>query len=50
VAAWLTQWLKQNLQVQNAEVGDIIALTFLGKKQSPAGRPYNAYSLLVEKI
>jgi hypothetical protein len=48
-AAWLTQWLKQNLQSQGAETGDLIALTFLGKKQSPAGRFYNAYSLIVDK-
>jgi len=49
-AAWLTQWLKQNLQSQGAETGDLIALTFLGKKQSPAGRFYNAYSLIVDKV
>ncbi|NOT13045.1 MAG: hypothetical protein HOP23_14620 [Methylococcaceae bacterium] len=48
-AAWLTQWLKQNLQSQGAETGELIALTFLGKKQSPAGRFYNAYSLIVDK-
>jgi hypothetical protein len=49
-AAWLTQWLKENMRIQGAETGDLIALTFLGKKQSPAGRHYNAYSLIVEKI
>ena len=49
-AAWLTAWLKENLKAQGAEVGDLIALTFLGKKQSPAGRPYNAYSLIVDKV
>jgi hypothetical protein len=48
-AAWLTQWLKENLKVQGAEVNDLIALTFLGKKQSPSGRNYNAYSLIVDK-
>jgi|CXWL01.1.fsa_nt_gi hypothetical protein len=48
-AAWLTQWLKENLRVQGADTGDLIALTFLGKKQSPAGRFYNAYSLIVDK-
>ena len=48
-AAWLTQWLKENLRAQGAEAGDLIALTFLGKKQSPAGRNYNAYSLIVDK-
>ena len=35
-AAWLTAWLKENLKVHGAEVGDLIAITFSGKKQSPA--------------
>jgi hypothetical protein len=48
-AAWLTAWLKENLRAQGAEKGDLVAITFLGKKQSPAGRPYNAYSLIVDK-
>jgi hypothetical protein len=47
-AAWFTQWLKENLRAQGAEQGDLIALTFLGKKTSPAGRIYNGYSLIVE--
>jgi len=50
IAAWLTQWLKDNLRAQGADKGDLIALTFLGKKQSPAGRTYNAYSLIVDKV
>jgi hypothetical protein len=49
-AAWLTQWLKENIKAQGAGVGDLIALTFLGKKSSPSGRSYNAYSLIVDKI
>lgn len=48
-AAWLTQWLKENLKAQGAEVGDLVCLCYLGKKQSPSGRQYNAYSLVVEK-
>jgi len=48
-AAWLTQWLKENLGAQGADVGDLIAIIFLGKKQSPSGRTYNAYSLIVDK-
>lgn len=48
-AAWLTQWLKENLGAQGADLGDLIAITFLGKKQSPSGRTYNAYSLIVDK-
>jgi len=48
-AAWLTGWLKENLGAQGADVGDLIAITFLGKRKSPAGRIYNAYSLIVDK-
>lgn len=48
-ACWITAWLKENLRAQDAAVNDLIALTFLGKKQSPAGRPYNAYSLIIQK-
>ena len=48
-AAWLTQWLKDNLKVQGAEASGLIALTFIGKKQSPLGQNYNAYSLIVDK-
>jgi hypothetical protein len=49
-AAWLTSWLKDNLRAQGADRGDLVAITFLGKKLSPAGRPYNAYSLVVDKL
>jgi hypothetical protein len=48
-AAWITPWIKDNLRAQDAAQGDLIALTFLGKKQSPAGRIYNGYSLIVDK-
>ena len=48
-ACWITAWLKENLRVQDAKVDDLIALTFLGKKQSPVGRPYNSYSLIIQK-
>jgi hypothetical protein len=49
-ATWLTAWLKENLRAQGADRGDLVAITFLGKKLSPAGRPYNAYSLVVDKL
>jgi hypothetical protein len=48
-AAWLTAWLEENMQAQNAAAGDLIALTYLGKKQSPSGRIRNSYSLLVNR-
>ena len=49
-AAWLTQWLKENLRAHEAGEGDLIALTFLGKKTSPSNRSYNAYSVIVDRI
>ena len=48
-AAWLTAWLEENLQAQGAAAGDLIALTYLGKKQSPSGRICNSYSLIVNR-
>ena len=48
-AFWLTVWLKDNLKAQNAATGDMLAITYLGKRQSPSGKSYNAYSLLVDK-
>jgi hypothetical protein len=35
--------------MQNAEIGDLIALKFWGKKQSSTGRPYNAYNVKISK-
>jgi hypothetical protein len=48
-AAWLTPWLRDNLRVQGADIGDLVAITFLGKKQSPTGRTCNSYSIAVDK-
>ena len=49
VKTWLTPWLKNQLQEQGADTGDLIALTFGGKKVTKAGRHFNAYTLVVEK-
>ncbi len=48
-ACWITEWLKINLKAKKADAGDIIALTFLGRKQSPAGHSFNAYDLQIQK-
>ena len=50
IAAWLTAWLRDNLRIQNAEQGDFVAITFLGKRTSSAGRIFNSYSLVVDKV
>ena len=48
-SAWLTAWLKTNMIAKGAERGDLVALTFLGKKQGQSGHHYNAYSLEIDK-
>lgn len=50
VKTWLTKWLQSQLHSQGGEVGDLIALTFGGKKVTKAGRHFNAYTLVVEKV
>jgi hypothetical protein len=49
IAVWLNQWLLTALQVQGAEEGDLLALTYHGKKQSPRGASYHSYSLVIDK-
>ena len=39
--------LKRASESKTRGVGDLIALTFLGKKSRPTGRSYNAYCLIV---
>lgn len=49
IAFWCTRWIKENLAAKDAVEGDLIALTFKGKKTTAQGRPYNAYELIVDK-
>ena len=49
MVVWVNQWLSNNLNTQKAELGDLIALKFLGQKKSAAGRSYNAYNLIISK-
>jgi hypothetical protein len=54
-AVWLTKRLKTKLKNQCAQIGDLITLTFVGKKPSPGGQyytqggSYNDYQLIVDK-
>ena len=56
IAVWVTKRLGKKFKNQCAGKGDLITLTFVGKKPSPGGhyytqgRPYNDYKLTVEKI
>ena len=45
---WLSRYLRDNLRSQHAEQGDLIALTFGGKRKNAQGREFNSYSLIVE--
>jgi len=48
-AAWVNQWLRNNLKAQNLTIGDLVAITYLGKRKSNQGTEYNAWSVLVDK-
>lgn len=46
VAVWLTAWLLQQLRAQEAELGDLVSLTFHGRE---TGKTFNRYSVTVLK-
>lgn len=46
-SVWLTRWLLQQLQTQQANVGSLVSLTFHGKAQSKTGKTFNRYTLVV---
>jgi len=48
-AVWLNNWLRQNLKAQNLAIGDLVCISYLGKKRTSQGSEYNGYSLAVEK-
>ncbi len=50
VKTWLTKWLQTQLHSQGGGIGDLMALTFGGKKVTKAGRNFNQYMLVVEKV
>lgn len=48
-AIWANNWIRQNLKAQNLTIGDLVAITYLGKRKGSQGTEYNAYSLIVDK-
>lgn len=48
-AAWINQWLRQNLKAQSLALGDLVCIGYLGKRKTSSGNAYNAYSLKVAK-
>jgi hypothetical protein len=49
VKVWLSKYLQDNMRAQRAELGDLIALTFGGKKKNAQGREFNSYTVVIEK-
>lgn len=49
VCTWLTKFIADALRSQNADKGDLVAITYAGKRQSAAGKTYNSYSVVVDK-
>jgi len=48
IRTWLTEWLLNELRNRRAEIGDLIALTYLGKGTARGGRYFNRYSLIID--
>ncbi|MFI3217720.1 MAG: hypothetical protein QX189_01185 [Methylococcales bacterium] len=46
VSAFLSGWLQEGMRRQNAQVGDLILIQFLGKQ---AGERFNRFNLEIEK-
>jgi hypothetical protein len=46
----LNRYLIHSLKQHNADLGDLVTVTFHGKEQKNNGRSFNRYTLLVDKI
>lgn len=49
-AIWLTEFVKGELRAQRGEAGDVVAITFEGKRESRSGTLYNHYTVNVTKL
>jgi len=47
IAVWLTKWLIGALRAQNAELGDLVSVTFHGRGTSRTGAQFNRLSVTV---
>ena len=50
VAVWLSAWMLAQFQDKRAEKGDLVVISYLGKKQSNRGTTYGQYSIEIEKV
>ncbi|MDO9271084.1 MAG: hypothetical protein Q7T96_18415 [Methylobacter sp.] len=50
VTYWLSKFLEGQLRSQNANYGDLVAVTSHGKQRTATGKEYNSFSVLVDHI
>lgn len=48
-ALWLSPWMLSQLRVQQADIGDLLSMTYLGQERSARGALYHKYSVAVLK-
>jgi len=49
VSAILNNYLRNGMQIQQAEVGDLILIQLLGKERSNNGSMFNKFTLVIDK-
>ncbi|ATG88319.1 hypothetical protein [Methylomonas koyamae] len=49
VSAILNNYLSTGMQIQHAEVGDLVLIQLLGKERSPNGPMFNRFNLVIQK-
>ncbi|MBL1266011.1 hypothetical protein [Candidatus Methylomicrobium oryzae] len=49
VSAILNNYLRSGMQIQYAEVGDLVLIQLLGKEKGTNGSTFNKFNLVVEK-
>ncbi|WP_432744382.1 hypothetical protein ABXJ76_04185 [Methylobacter sp. G7] len=50
IAYWLSKFIEQQLRSQSANYGDLIAISSHGKAKTAAGKEYNSFSVLVDRV
>lgn len=49
IALWLSPWLLGQLRAQQADIGDLLSMTYQGQERSARGALYNKYAVAVLK-
>jgi len=50
VSAILNEYLSNGIRLQNAAIGDLILIDFLGKERSHNGHQFNRFNLVIQKV